>query len=201
MSDEVDVVTQTKGERRRQQIVDAAKDLLIKSGPNMLVLRDLAEQLGITHGNLQYYFPTKNDLLVAIFDQELAKYTDSVKSSVAAASTQKGRLTAILDAGLAELRSPDTALWRMLMSMADHSPEMAAILKQENERYQGVVARELKNVAPGMSAQRRRHVAKIIHAMLDGLGIQRIHEDPDGPELRALVSEIKAAIFAIVEAE
>jgi len=195
-----DTATQTKGERRRQQIVDAAKEVLIRSGPNLLVLRDLAEQLGITHGNLQYYFPTKNDLLVAIFDQETAKYTDSMKNAVAAASTRKGRLTAILDAGLAELRSPDTALWRMLMSMADHSPEMAAILDKENERYQSVVARELKNVAPELSAQRRRHVAQIIQAMLDGLGIQRIYQDRDGPELRALEAEIKAAIFAIVEA-
>lgn len=195
--------TQTKGERRRQQIVDAAKDLLIKSGPNMLVLRDLAEQLGITHGNLQYYFPTKNDLLVAIFDQETAKYTDSMKHAVAAASTRRGRLNAILDTGLAELRSPDTALWRMLMSMADHSPEMAAILHKENERYQAVVTRELKNVAPEMSAPRRRHLAQIIQAMLDGLGVQRTYQgqNRDGADLRALESEIKAAIFAIVEAE
>ena len=191
----------TKGERRRQQIVEAAKDVLIKSGPGMLVLRDLAEQLGITHGNLQYYFPTKNDLLVAIFDQEVAKYTDSMKSAAAASSTRRGRLTAIVDAGLNELRSGDTALWRMLMSMADHSPEMAAILRKENERYQAMVVRELKVIAPEMSPQRRRHVAQIIQALLDGLGIQRIYQARDDADLRALESEAKAAIFAIVDAE
>ncbi len=191
----------TKGERRRQQIVEAAKDVLIKNGPGMLVLRDLAEQLGITHGNLQYYFPTKNDLLVAIFDQEVAKYTDSMKSAAAASSTRRGRLTAIVDAGLNELRSGDTALWRMLMSMADHSPEMAAILRKENERYQAMVVRELKVIAPEMSAQRRRHVAKIIQALLDGLGIQRIYQARDDADLRALESEAKAAIFAIFDAE
>ncbi len=194
-------VAPTKGERRRQQIVEAAKDVLIKSGPGMLVLRDLAEQLGITHGNLQYYFPTKNDLLVAIFDQEVAKYTDSMKSAAAASSTRRGRLTAIVDAGLNELRSGDTALWRMLMSMADHSPEMAAILRKENELYQAMVVRELKVIAPEMSAQRRRHVAKIIQALLDGLGIQRIYQARDDADLRALESEAKAAIFAIFDAE
>lgn len=194
-------VARTKGERRRQQIIDAAKELLIRSGPNMLVLRDLAQQLGITHGNLQYYFHTKNDLLVAIFDQEIAKYTDRMKVAVAAASTRKGRLNAILDAGLVELRTPDAALWRMLISMADYSPEMAAILNKENDRYQGVVTRELKNVLPDMPAPRRRHLAQIIQALLDGFGVQRIDQNPDSADLRALESELKAAIFAIVEAE
>ncbi len=66
-----------KGRERRQQIIDAAKEVLMTSGITSLVLRDIAVQLGITHGNLQYYFPTKEDLLVAIFDQELLTYTDS----------------------------------------------------------------------------------------------------------------------------
>ena len=52
-----------------------------------------------------------------------------------------------------------------------------------------------------MSLQRRRHVAKIIHAVLDGLGIQYVHENPDSADMRALESEIKAAIGALVEAD
>ena len=57
-----------KGDARRQQILDTAKALLLDGGPDRLALRDIAERLGITHGNLQYYFRTKQDLLVAIFD-------------------------------------------------------------------------------------------------------------------------------------
>jgi len=175
--------------------------MLLKSGANEFVLRDVAETLGITHGNLQYYFPTKQALLVAIFDQEVAKYTDSMKEAVAATTTKRGRLAAIIDSGLTVLRSPDTALWRMMMSMADHSKEMAAILKKENDLYEAVVTKELKQIAPALSLQRRRHIAKIIHALLDGIGIQFVHEDPNGADMRALESEIKAAVFALVEAE
>jgi AcrR family transcriptional regulator len=190
-----------KGDAKRQQILDTSKAMLLKGGPEAFVLRDVAERLGITHGNLQYYFRTRQDLLVAIFDQELAKYTDSLQKAVAATTTRRGRLAAIIDAGLTELRSPDTALWRMVMSMADHSPEMAALLKKENDLYEAVVAKELKQIAPALSTQRRRHIAKIIHAFLDGLGIQFVHEDPNSADMRALESEIKAAIVALVEAE
>lgn len=190
-----------KGEAKRQQILDTAKQMLLDGGVDAFVLRDVAERVGITHGNLQYYFRTKQDLMVAIFDQEIAKYTDSLQDAVAATTTKRGRLGAIIDAGLKELRSPDTALWRMVMSMADHSPDMAALLKKENDLYQSVVVKELKQIAPQLSAQRRRQIARIIQAILDGLGIQFVHEDPDSAEMRALESEIKAAIVALVDAE
>ncbi len=193
-------VTGTKGQKRRQQIIDAAKQALIEGGANSLVLRDVADQIGITHGNLQYYFPTKNDLLIAIFDQAVEKYTESMKVAVSETSTSKGRLDAIIDAGIAELKAPETALWRMMMSLADHNPDMASILKKENDLYEQVVAEELALIFPNLSLQRRRHIARIIHAILDGLGIQFSYEDAEGPEMRALASEIKIALFAMLQA-
>ena len=195
-----DKITGTKGQKRRQQIIDAAKQALIEGGANSLVLRDVADQIGITHGNLQYYFPTKNDLLIAIFDQAVEKYTESMKVAVSETSTRKGRLDAIIDAGIAELKAPETALWRMMMSLADHNPDMASILKKENDLYEQVVAEELELISPDLSLQRRRHIARIIHAILDGLGIQFSYEDAEGPEMRALASEIKVALFAMLEA-
>ncbi|MFO0448106.1 MAG: TetR/AcrR family transcriptional regulator, partial [Pseudomonadota bacterium] len=161
-----------KGDARRQQILEAAKKILMESGPEAFVLRDIAEKIGITHGNLQYYFRTRHDLLVAIFDQEVEKYTNSMQESIAATSTRRGRLAAIIDSGLAVLRTPETALWRMIISMADHNEEVSAILKKENDLYEAVLAKELKQIAPKLSPQRRRHVAKIVRAMLDGLAVQ-----------------------------
>jgi len=175
--------------------------MLIAAGPDGLVLRDIAERLGITHGNLQYYFRTKQELLVAIFDREIVKYTDSLHEAVSATTTRRGRLGAIIDAGLAEIRSPDTALWRMAISMSDHSPDMAGLLKKENDRYQTAVVKELKLISPELSPQRRRQIARIINAILDGLAIQFMHENPNAPEMRALESEIKAALVALVEAK
>ena len=62
------------------------------------------------------------------------------------------------------------------------------------------MTKELKLVAPGLSLQRRRHIARIIHAILDGLGIQFIYDDANSPDTRALESEIQAAIIALVDA-
>lgn len=190
-----------KGDERRLQILGMAKQMLLDGGSSSFVLRDVAERLDITHGNLQYYFRTKQDLLVAIFDEELAKYTDAMKNAVASTTTKRGRLAAIIDSGLQVLRSPETALWRTMISMADHSKEMAAILKKENDLYEAAVTKELKQIAPELSPQRRRHIAKIIHALLDGLAIQLGLEDPNSADIRALESEIRALIVNLIETE
>lgn len=189
----------TKGQKRRQQILDVAKQVLIDEGSNSLVLRDVAEKIGITHGNLQYYFPTKNDLLVAIFDQEVEKYTESMKNAVEATSTKRGRLDAIIDSGVAELKTPETSLWRMMMSQAGHNADLAKLLKKENDLYEEVLTGELKLISPQLSEQRRRHLARIIHAILDGLGIQFTYEDADSAEMRGLTSEIKEALYTMLE--
>ncbi|HWG71838.1 MAG TPA: TetR/AcrR family transcriptional regulator [Steroidobacteraceae bacterium] len=190
-----------KGDERRHQILSMAKQMLLDGGSNSFVLRDVAERLHITHGNLQYYFPTKQDLFVAIFDEELAKYTDAMKTAVASTTTKRGRLAAIIDSGFQVLRSPETSLWRTMMSMADHSKEMAAILKKENDLYEAAVTKELKQIAPELSPQRRRHIAKIVHAIIDGLGIQFGLEDPNSPDMRALESEIRALIVNLIETD
>lgn len=189
----------TKGERRREQIIDTAKKVLLSQGYEKLGMRELAKQIGIKHGNLQYYFPTKNDLLIAIFDDQLSKYTSSLKDAVAATSTKQGRIGAIVDAAFEELMEPDTALWRLLISLADHTPELAAILRKENEIYQQEVVEQLKVIAPELSASRRNHVAQMINAFLDGFGVQGAYADLNGPEMKALAAEIKVALVAIID--
>lgn len=185
-----------KGRERRQQIIEASKEVLMTSGITGLVLRDIAVQLGITHGNLQYYFPTKEDLLVAIFDQELLSYTESLHHAVKQTSSRRGRIAAIIDSGLGLTKSKSTKLWRMLISFADQRPQLAAILQKQNMQYDREVAAELAGIVPDLSEIRRLHIAQIIRMMLDGFSIQLTWADPNSPETLALESELKATLTA-----
>jgi len=53
---------------RRDTIVDVANDLFHKQGYNMTSIADIANQIGITKGNLQYHFRSKEDLLVTVIN-------------------------------------------------------------------------------------------------------------------------------------
>ena len=188
-----------KGDGTRQQILDTARRILRERGPEAFVLREVAERLGIRHGNVQYYFRTRQELLLAVFDRELEKYTESMNTAVAGKKTRRDRLDAIVNSGLAQLRSPDTSLWWMMVAMAGHSREMAAILDRENSSYQKAVAKELKRIAPSLSPQRRRHVAVVIQAMIDGISVQRMRMSRKSPDTRAVDKQIRATIHALVE--
>ena len=189
----------TKGQKRRKQILDVAKEITITEGYSSLTFRGIAERLSITHGNLQYYYPTKNDLFRAIMDRELTKFTESLKQSVSAASSKKGSLDAIIQGAYDLMKKPDRILWQTLWVQANHNPELADILKRENEQYCKSLENELKTIAPHLSASRLNHIAKIINALLDGLSVQLTYEDYDGFEMNALISEIRILLFLLLE--
>lgn len=190
-----------KGRERRQQILEAARKELLESGVDGLVLREIAQNLGITHGNLQYYFKTRADLLKAIFDEEVSKYTDTMQQSVEVASTRQGRISGLVDSSIELLKSEEIKLWHILFGVAHQSPELAQLLEAENGRYEEAFALQLKPIIPEATDARRMHIAKIVRVMIDGMGITVIYERPDSPSLRALTAEIKVLIGHLIEIE
>jgi len=161
--------TSRKGDERRQQILATARKMMMSGGADAIGMRRLAAAVGITHGNLQYYFPTRLELLVVLFDLEVDKYTSGVRAAVAGAKTRKSRVNALMDSGLALIRTPETVLWRQMVGMVDQNPEIAALHAQEIAAYERALAQELGHIEPKLSARRCRHIAKLIQAIVDGL--------------------------------
>ncbi len=190
---------QKKGVERRQAILDVARSVLIDGGVAGLVLRDVADKVGITHGNLQYYFATKDDLIVAIFDQEVQRYTNAMHEAVGRTSTRQGRISAIVDAAVSEIRGASTALWLTMIVLSRQNPALRKVIADSNGRYEASLADELNEIAPELSLRRRSHLAQMIRMMLDGLSMQAGYSDLDGPEMIALQGEMKAAISAWFE--
>ena len=63
-----------KGAERIADIVNAGAGLLLEEGFPALTKRRIATRLGISHGNVGYYFPTRESLWHAVMDFELKEY-------------------------------------------------------------------------------------------------------------------------------
>jgi AcrR family transcriptional regulator len=187
-----------KGRERRQAILDAAKATLIEKGIEGLVLREIAEDMGITHGNLQYYFKTKNELLKSLFDEEVNKYTSGLKEAVSLTTSREGRIAAILDSAFQVLEEQETKLWRILWGVADQSDDLAKILQRENDFYEETLAQELVHIVPGASPQRRAHYAGFIRMLMDGMAVLLIYEPTTSPRYRALKNELVAFLSSLL---
>ena len=56
-------------EIRREQIVDAAAAVIAEQGIQNLSLSEIESKVGMSRGQLTYYFKTKEDILLAVFDR------------------------------------------------------------------------------------------------------------------------------------
>lgn len=63
-----------KGAERIADIVQAGVSILLEEGFMSLTKRKIASRLGISHGNVSYYFPTRESLWQAVIDHELKEY-------------------------------------------------------------------------------------------------------------------------------
>lgn len=63
----------TVAQRRRDEIVTAATDIIATEGLHRLSLAKIEERIGMSRGQLTYYFPAKEDILLAVFDRMLER--------------------------------------------------------------------------------------------------------------------------------
>src|SRR5438128_6679235 len=59
----------TIAEIRRTEIVDAAAAVINEQGIQRLSLSEIEKKVGMSRGQLTYYFKTKEDILLAVFDR------------------------------------------------------------------------------------------------------------------------------------
>ena len=71
-------------DQRRRELLDAAVRVLRERGPTECRVEDITTEAGTAKGNFYRYFPTWDDLLVAVRDHIMDRYTDDVRRRLAA---------------------------------------------------------------------------------------------------------------------
>lgn len=188
-------------ESQRARILEAAKKYLLQGGPEAVVLRTVAQSLSMHHSNVQYYFRTRHDLLVAIFDQEARKYTDDVRRAILAAPKGKARAAALIDTIIALMRGPDTALWRLIVGTLDHNPDLAAVHRRQVYEHADVLMTQLTEIFPGLPLPRRRRLMTVIQTVIGGLAVQFAHAAAGSAESRRIETDIRDALNQLVAVE
>src|SRR5437773_1158292 len=85
--------------RRREEIVAAAAEIIASEGLHRLSLARIERRVGMSRGQLTYYFPAKEAILLAVFDRMLARMIEE----------------AVADAERRQLPKPGTgAAWECL---------------------------------------------------------------------------------------
>ena len=89
-------------EKQRQErealILQAAEEVLTEKGYYETSVDEIAARVGIAKGTVYLHFPSKEDLVVAIFERDMQKLVELVETKAASALTTRGKLQAIFQA-------------------------------------------------------------------------------------------------------
>jgi AcrR family transcriptional regulator len=182
-----------KGSERIRIILEEAKNTLVDEGFSGLSFRTIAKRAGITVGNVTYYFPTKDDLLVElagyIFDRWEVRFRRSLPSGL----TDKTEIFLYSIRYMIDenKRQKSNRLLLEMWAMSNHSTAVMKMLDTFYCKMRAWVEEMLADIAPAQSLQKRRLHAALITSQIEGLMVligpnRTIHKELDGLEDEAI---------------
>jgi AcrR family transcriptional regulator len=169
-------------EERREQLVDAAIEVLAAEGLTRATTRRITDHAGLALGAFHYAFRSKDDLLQAVIERIASR----VEQAFAQAVTHPDRgvehsLRAMVE-GFWELveSTPDLQLAQYELTVhALRDDGLKPLAVQQYERYVAAVSAQLSEVHGAPGSHEREDLARFLVAVLDGLVLQSfLHDDP-----------------------
>ncbi len=109
-------------DNRRRQLLDAAARRFARPGFRATTIRDVAGDAGMLPGSLYYHFASKNDLLLAVYEEGVQRIAANVDQAVAGVKGPWARLEA---AGTAHLNT--------VLDRSDYAQVIVRVLPQDAE--------------------------------------------------------------------
>jgi AcrR family transcriptional regulator len=193
------------GQIRRKQIIEAAAAIIAEEGLQNLSLSAIEERAGMSRGQLTYYFPAKEDILLAVFDRLLemmhARVRAGEENPCHAGGSPWERVQHLLTFLIGQPPAwPEFhALQYTFLSQMGHRDDfrqrLASLYEEWRSHMAADLAPELARRGAGVSA---RTLATFVQALLHGLAMQRA-ADPDAfdrHEILALCLEMLGPYLA-----
>jgi AcrR family transcriptional regulator len=175
----------------RDQIIQAAADSLLEHGYSGTSVRAIASRAGVAIGNLQYWFPTKSELLVEAWRYLTARSVEELRTAL-------NQLTDPLEVLQVGVESIWNALRQLgdiqlaafdLLVQAPRTERLRAYLPELFTRYREVIQEQLDRLEDGgiirLTVPREVLVPLVLNTVL-GFGLYYVVTRDDESCLRAL---------------
>jgi TetR/AcrR family transcriptional regulator, cholesterol catabolism regulator len=107
-------------DNRRIQLLDAAAALFAQNGFHGVSMRDIAREVGMLPGSMYYHFPSKDDLLLATYEEGVRQISERVD-----------RASSAVDDPWAKLETACQAHAEMLLDESDYAQVILSVLPRD----------------------------------------------------------------------
>jgi AcrR family transcriptional regulator len=160
-----------KGAERIANIIETGVEILRTEGFTALTKRRIAKRLGISDGNVSYYFPTRESLWQGVIEYELKTYYEKHYTNFRALPDDPvGRFDEFVRLWFQEYEDRELRIFfAQLLAFAEVSEFVA---KQRDEIYQTFydeTESRISAMSPGLSDDELQTRTALVMAMLEGL--------------------------------
>lgn len=163
---------------RRAQIVEAAAAIIAEQGLQNLSLSEIEKRAGMSRGQLTYYFPSKESILLGVFDhllqmtyQRIGTPPDTDCTKMSGWDWVRHLLERIIAQG--PVNTDFHALQYTFLSQISHRDDFRKRLASLYEEWRTNLATGLAKDSDGsFSGPSPRAIASVVQALLHGLAMQ-----------------------------
>ena len=180
--------TQQKGLARLLSILDAANSIFTEEGYANLTMRKVAKKAGISIGNLNYYYRTKEDLLRDLVDYVIIPYLEEFdRARENAGESPELQLQAVLDFWITDLGTKETTtFFPECWALANHNPFVAELIDAMYAKARESLNELIPQINPNLSTKEAEQLALYMCASMEGLTVFAGHEKPWASQLESL---------------
>jgi AcrR family transcriptional regulator len=179
---------------RREQIVEAAVAVIAEKGLQNLSLSEIENKAGMSRGQLTYYFPTKEDILLAVFDRLVLLMYERIGKPAGQECDQDSGWESVQHLLTKLLKEPPVSpdfgcLQYTFLSQISHREDFRQRLATLYETWRSGMALGLSRDVARRPAVRRvspRALATLVQAILHGLAMQRA-ADPNAYDRKEML--------------
>ena len=153
-------------DNRRQLLLDAAAGLICRRGFHGTSMRDIGRATDMLAGSIYYHFPSKDELLVAIYTEGVRRIAERVDGAVARATDPMKRLEAACVAHLEMLLTDSDYAQVVVRVLPEDAPAVSARLTALRDDYEERFRRLI--AALGLPRARRRYARLTLLGGLNG---------------------------------
>ncbi len=191
-------VRRAKGEERIAEVLLAAEDLLTRRGAEGVSLRDVADAVGISVGNLQYYFPTRAALLDAVFERHTKMFSEDLEALIEPVDEPRDRLELLIDYWLGVQHTESQSFFWYLWAISAHDDRAREIMERVYTAPT-MMAGWLREIHPKLSKGDAMRRAATISSLIEGSGLFVGFGRQPRRDLKSLQTEIRFTAMSVVD--
>lgn len=187
----------------QERIGDATIYVIATQGFDVVSVRTVAEQTGVTGGTIQYHFPTRESLLASALQRSFDRQRELLRSTDRDLPPDEYLFACLVKLLPTNPRySEDAIAWVAFVAASKTRPWLAELVQSALDTFHAFLASHLEHaLAEGsvVLASSPQQSARLLSALLDGLTLDSVNISPE--RYRQVESDLMTGIHLIVQVD